>query len=131
MSSLEFSQMEHFDGASRTRMVGSVVHKALSRILQSEISDPRISQTTITEVEVSRDLKHAKVFLTSADSPEALNASVEHLNRAKSYIRHCLSDQLELKFTPAIRFLVDEMPFRSNRVLQLIEETAKSNKKVQ
>ena len=106
-------------------MVGSVVHKALSQILQNSISDPRITPTTITEVQLSKDLKHAKVFLTSGESTETLQASVEHLNRASSYIRHRLSGELNMKFTPAIRFLVDDLPSRSTRVISLIEQVSK------
>ena len=105
-------------------MVGSVVHKALSQILQNSISDPRITPTTITEVQLSKDLKHAKVFLTSGESTEALQTSVEHLNRARSYIRHRLSGELDMKFTPAIRFLVDDLPSRSTRVISLIEQVS-------
>lgn len=101
------------------------MHKALSQILQNSISDPRIAPTTITEVHLSNDLKHAKVFLTSGESKETLQASVEHLNRARSYIRRRLSGELDLKFTPAVRFLVDELPSRSNRVISLIEQTSK------
>lgn len=108
-------------------MVGSVVHKALSQILQNSVSDPRIAATTITEVQLSKDLKHAKVFLTSGESHETLQDSVEHLNRARSYIRHQLSGELNLKFTPAIRFMVDELPSRSTRVTSLIEQVSKKH----
>ena len=131
MTSIHLNQIQSNPDSNRTRKVGSVVHQALSQILQTSISDPRISRTTITEVELSKDMKHARVFLTSTESRDVLQASVDHLNHAKSYIRHCLSDHLELKYTPALRFFVDELPSRSARVLQLIDETTKLSKKVQ
>jgi len=119
--------MRDLGGSNRSKMVGSVVHKALSHILENDVSDPRIVQTTITEVELSRDLKHAKVFLTSAESEDALQLSVDHLNRAKSYIRHRLGDQLNLKHIPMISFRADEMPMRSSRVLQLIDVASRAD----
>ncbi len=122
--SMNLNNVSQAGSMNRPRMVGSVVHQALSRILQQNISDPRIVQTTITEVELSRDLKHAKVYLTSGESKEALNTSVEHLNRARAYIRHRLSDRLDLKFTPAISFLADELPTRTTRVLDLIDQVS-------
>ena len=131
MSSIHLNRIPTDSSSNRTRKVGSVVHQALSQILQTSISDPRISRTTITEVELSKDMKHARVFLTSTDSRDVLQTSVDRLNRAKSYIRHCLSDNLELKYTPALRFFVDDLPLRSTRVLQLIDETAKLSNKSQ
>lgn len=113
--------------SNRPRMVGSVIHQALSQILETQISDPRIAQTTITEVELSKDLKHVKVFLTSSQSAEFLEQSVTNLNRAKAYIRHRLSEQIDLKFTPAVRFLADDLPSRSNRVLALIDQATNSS----
>ena len=108
MSSIQLNQIRSESSSNRTRKVGSVVHQALSQILQTSVSDPRISQTTITEVELSKDMKHARVFLTSTESRDVLQASVAQLNRAKSYIRHCLSDHVELKYTTALRFFVDD-----------------------
>ncbi len=118
--------MEQLNGFNRTRMISSVVHKALSQILQNKISDPRIVQTTITEVELSKDMKLAKVFVTSSESEQALQTSIEQLNRARSYVRRCLSDHIELKYIPALRFVADEVPTRSSRVLELIDQASSS-----
>ena len=122
MRSLKLNRAEHAEGSNRSRMVGSVVHKALSHILQNNIADPRVAQITVTEVELSRDLKHAKVFLTTSEPQQSLQVSVDQLNRAKSYIRHRLRDHLDLKYIPAIRFLADDVPTRSSRVIQLIDQ---------
>ncbi len=122
MNSLKLNRVGQMDGSYRTQMVGSVVHKALSHILQNDIADPRVAQTTITEVELSKDLKHAKVFLTTSEPHQSLQTSVDQLNCAKSYIRHRLRDHLDLKYIPAVRFLADELPTRSSRVIQLIDQ---------
>ena len=111
-------------GASRSRKVGSVVHRELSAILQNKIADPRIGRVTITEVVMSRDLKYAKVYVTSSDSSDRLQATLTNLNRAKSFIRHQLSSALNMKFTPRVSFLEDEVPERSGRVISLIEKVS-------
>ncbi len=110
--------------SSRCRKVGSVVHRGLSAILQNKLSDPRIGQITITEVSMSRDLKHAKVYVTSSETPDSMERTLVNLNRAKSYIRHQLSANLNMKYTPAVSFLKDEVPERSDHVLSLIEKVS-------
>ena len=73
-------------GASRCRKVGSVVHRELSVILQTKLSDPRIGQITITEVFMSRDLKHAKVYVTSSESPDRMERTLTNLNLSLIHI---------------------------------------------
>ncbi len=111
-------------GASRCRKVGSVVHRELSEILLTKLSDPRIGQITITEVFMSRDLKHAKVYVTSSETPDSMERTLTNLNRAKSYIRRQLGANLNMKFTPAVSFLKDEVPERSGHVISLIEKVS-------
>ncbi|MDE0309550.1 MAG: 30S ribosome-binding factor RbfA [Acidiferrobacterales bacterium] len=118
-----------FDDGTRTsrcRKVGSVVHRELSSILQNRLADPRIGQITITEVSMSRDLKHAKVYVTSSEAPDNMERTLHSLNRAKSYIRHQLSANLDMKYTPAVSFLKDEVPERSRHVIGLIDNIANS-----
>ncbi len=115
----------------RSKKIGSLLHRELSMILETSISDPRIAKTTITEVVMTKDLNNVKVFLTSSESEEKLKTSVLHLNQAQSYIRHELSDRLNLRHTPEIQFLADELPTRSSRVLSLIEQLSTTEGKGQ
>ena len=73
---------------------------------------------------MSRDLKSAKVYVTSNESSESFKATLSHLNRARPYIRRQLGAGLTTKFTPAISFLKDEVPERSGRVISLIEKAS-------
>ncbi len=113
-------------GGNRSAKVGSLVHRELSAILQNKIADPRVGQVTITEVVMSRDLKHAKVYATSSESGDRLHSSILGLNRARSYIRQQLGAQLNTKYTPAVSFFKDEVPERSSRVLGLIDKASRS-----
>lgn len=110
----------------RTKKVASLVHRELSSILLHKVSDPRIEPTTITEVLVSKDLKHAKIFVVGRGSPEASQTSVEALNRARSYIRRQLAKQAGLKYTPSLEFKIDKVPERSTRVLNLMKKISQS-----
>lgn len=110
----------------RTKKVASLVHRELSSILLHKVSDPRIEPTTITEVLVSKDLKHAKIFVVGRGSPESSQTSVEALNRARSYIRRQLAKQAGLKYTPSLEFKIDKVPERSTRVLNLMKKISQS-----
>ena len=110
--------------SERQRKVASVLHRELTSILQFKISDPRIVPITIVEVEVSRDLKFAKVYAT-ASSGDSLKATLEILNQAKGYIRSALSEQVKLKHTPDLLFVADRILERGNRVLGLINDVSK------
>ncbi len=115
-------------GIDRTKRIASVVHRELSSILQNKVADPRIESITITEVLVSKDLKHATVFTVGGGSSTSLDNTIEALNHAKVYLRHQLAKQTHLKYVPRITFQVDLAPERGARVLNLIEHVSKSAK---
>ena len=108
-------------GVDRTKKVASVLRRELSAILHKDMADPRIGMITITDVEVSRDLKQANVYMINTDSQDNLHDSLKVLNRAKSYIRRLLGTRLSMKSTPEIRFIADDLPDRGARVMSLID----------
>ena len=122
----DYSDIQSDVGVSRPKKIGSVLHRELSLILQNKIADPRIRNITISEVIVSKNLNHAKVFVTGIETSESLHATLSNLNRAIPYIRRQLSEQIVLKFTPSIQFLADELPERGNRVMNLINQVSSS-----
>ena len=79
-----------------------------SMILTDEVKDPRVSSfVTITDVHVSKDLAHAKVFVSSFQSIESLNGSVSALNHAAGFIQGRMSRRLKLRVTPKLSFVPD------------------------
>lgn len=88
----------------------SILKHQINEILQKEISDPRIGFITITDIRVSLDRKHAKVFVSILGNQEKQVESITGLNKATGYIRHHLSKKLQTKFTPQIEFVKDENP---------------------
>ncbi len=82
---------------------------------------------TITDIRMSKDLKHAKVYVTSRLSGDQLEQGVAALNRAASYIRKQLAARIYMKYTPAIRFFKDSSIERAGRVSALIDSVSNSN----
>jgi len=106
---------------NRTRRVSELVHRELANLIASEINDPRVGLITVTKVDVSRDLRHAKVYVTRlGDSAEDSQAAVA-LNHAAGYLRRRLSHMLDLKNCPALRFEYDESVEKGMRLSALID----------
>lgn len=79
-----------------------------SMILSDEVKDPRVSSfVTITDVHVSKDLAHAKVFVSTFQSVESLRGSVTALNHAAGFIQGRMARRLKLRVTPRLSFVPD------------------------
>lgn len=114
---------------SRTRRIGEQMQRELATLIQQEIQDPRLGMVTVSAVEVSRDLAHAKVFITVLDDQQQdIAASLEVLNRAGGFLRHELGRRMTLRTVPALRFVYDESMVRGNELSRLIDEAVKSDK---
>ncbi len=94
---------------SRSLRVAEQIQRDLAQLIQTEVKDPRVGMVTISEVRVSKDLAHAKVFMTVLGSDaEGAAESVEILNRAASFLRHALGRRLVLRVVPQLHFVYDE-----------------------
>jgi len=92
-------------------------------IARGEIKDPRIEPlTTITEVKLSKDLGHAKVWVSRFGSREALSETVAGLNHAAGYIQGVLSKRISLRVFPRLAFLRDDAMENGFRVAQKLRE---------
>jgi ribosome-binding factor A len=84
---------------------------------------------TVSAVEVSRDLAHAKVYITVLDDQQHdVATSLEVLNRAGGFLRHELGRRMTLRTVPALHFVYDESMARGNALSRLIDEAVKSDK---
>lgn len=119
--------MEHSrssTGVDRTRRVASLVQRELTQIMLKKLSDPRIGMVTITEIEMSKDLKTAKVFVFGSGPGQELQDSVNTLNHAAPYIRKLLGSRLKMKSTPAVQFYSDQFLAHSEQVMKLIDKVS-------
>ncbi len=95
----------------RTRRVSQLIQKELGALINIKVNDPRVCMVSVTAVECSRDLKQAKVFVSSlkSDAAHASNHSelIQGLDRASGFLRKELSHNINLRYTPALRFIYD------------------------
>ena len=106
----------------RSDMVGGALREILSQLLLEEASDPRLSLVTVTEVKVSRDLSHARVFVSKLGSVSERDDAIHALNRAASYFRYEVARRTRLRRAPELVFEVDTALEEGFRVSQLLEE---------
>lgn len=119
--------MSGHNGAShRTERIGSMIKRDVSVIVES-LSDPRIYGVTVVDVEMSRDLKYATVYVTAeADEQTVLEA----LNNSAGYIRHELAEtNSEMRGVPRLRFVVDRSQAYYERIEQVIKGLHDNDKK--
>jgi ribosome-binding factor A len=111
----------------RSARVEQFIKEELSQILQREVRDPRIGFVSVTDVEVSVDLRHARVFVSVLGDAEAKAATMDGLHSAVGYIRRALGSRLQMRHTPEISFRLDESIERGARVNKLLGEVAKES----
>ena len=114
---------------ARTDRVGQQIQKEIAIILMREIKDPRLSMTTVSAVEVTRDLAYAKIFVTFFnDNQDEIKASLEVLAEAEGYIRSLLGKRLRARIMPHLRFVYDSSMSEGVRMSALVDQAVASDK---
>ncbi|TAK01500.1 MAG: 30S ribosome-binding factor RbfA [Chloroflexota bacterium] len=106
----------------RTDRVDELLRQEIGQLLAREVADPRIGFATITDVETTPDLRHAKVWVSVIGTDAERNAAVAALAHAVPFIRHELGVRLRIKRIPDLHVRLDETSERGTRVLRLINE---------
>ena len=106
---------------ARLRRIAEQIQRELSEILRSELKDPGVGMITITDVDVSTDLAHAKVFFTTLGDAEALARTQGGLRRAAGFLRSALGQRLRIHNTPELHFEYDASVEQGVRLSQLID----------
>lgn len=106
----------------RVRRVKEEIKREAAQILQKEIKDPRLGFVTVTSVEVSRDLRHVKIYYSHYGSQEEKKASYEALKSAEGFVRKEIGRRLKLRYTPEINFIFDESFEHADHISRLLNE---------
>lgn len=109
----------------RTRRVGELLQRELARLIQEDLKDPRLGLVTVSHVAVSPDLRQAKVYVTILAGKLAIEEQIKILNSAAGFLRHGLSQQVELRVMPRLRFVYDTSIERGRRLSALIDEAVR------
>jgi ribosome-binding factor A len=110
----------------RTERVGNLIRNTLGQILLAKMSDPRFDpvKTSITRVEVPEDLLTAKVYISVAGNETEQNLARQALQHAAGYLQERMMDQIELRHTPRLEFVIDTQFRKTLDTLKVISEVA-------
>lgn len=110
--------------------VADQIQRDLAEIIAYDLKDPRVGMITVTEVQVTPDYAHAKVFFTMLnDDPEAIQNTVTGLSKAAGFIRGQLGRRLTIHTLPELHFVHDNSTARGMELSRLIDEAVASRAK--
>ena len=106
--------------SNRSRRVGEQIQRELAELIQFTLKDPRLGRVTLSQVEVSRDLAYAKVYVTPGLGTD-IAGSLQALTSAAGFLRRELGRRMKLRMTPELRFIHDTTLERASNISELIE----------
>lgn len=110
---------------SRTNRISEVMMRELAQMLQHEVSDPRVGMVTVSHVDVTADLKYAKVYVTRLgleETEEDMAECLKGLERASGFLRRGIAKRIDLRIVPELRFFYDKTLVHGFHMDQLIAE---------
>jgi ribosome-binding factor A len=117
--------------SQRAQRVADQIQRELSQLLRDEVKDPRVGRVTITGVEVSADLSHAKVFFSHLAGHDHAREAVEALQHTAGFLRTELSHRLGLYSVPQLHFAYDDSIESGIRMAQLIDAAVAADRKLE
>ena len=91
----------------RIEKLQELIKQEMSKMLLKELKDPRIGFVTVTDVEMTGDLREAKIYVSVMGGEEQVKSSLEGLNSALGFVRREIGQRIRLRFTPEISFALD------------------------
>jgi len=111
----------------RSERVAGQLRRDLAKLIQQEIKDPEVGFVSLSDVEVTRDLSHAKVFITVFD-PEKAQESLKALRRAATFLRLRLGQELRLRHVPELHFVHDDSVEKGSHIDELISKALNADR---
>jgi ribosome-binding factor A len=105
----------------RRQRVREAYKQELGDLIQRELKDPRIGFVSVTDVDVSGDLRQAKVYVSILGDQESKSKTMEALERARAFLRTEMGKRVRLRYTPELFFYLDESIERGVRLANLLE----------
>ncbi len=111
-------------GYSRKDRVAEQIRRELAELLRTELKDPRVGMISLTEVEVTADYAHAKVYFSTLAAGDNLPAVMTGLQKASGFLRRELGKRISIHTTPQLHFVFDQSLERGADLSKLIEEAS-------
>lgn len=106
----------------RQEKLGELIAAELSDLLRTRVKDPRVGFASITHVEVSGDLRHAKVFVSVMGEPSEQEETIKALKHAAGFLRHELAERITIRYMPELVFKLDTSIEQGSRILEMIRQ---------
>lgn len=111
---------------ARSERVAGQLRRDLARLIQLEVKDPEVGFVSVSDVEVTRDLSHATIYVTVFD-PEKAETSLHALRRASAFLRLRLGQELRIRHVPELHFKHDDSVEKGSHIDQLIAKALHSD----
>jgi ribosome-binding factor A len=107
---------------NRPQQLAELIRAEMSELLRLEMRDPRVELVSITDVEVTADLKYARIYVSRLGSEEERQETLKALRHATPYLRRLLAPRLAIRSVPEIEFRLDASLAHAERVMRLLNE---------
>ncbi|MBU3959175.1 MAG: 30S ribosome-binding factor RbfA [Candidatus Omnitrophica bacterium] len=112
---------------SRQEKINKAIKKEISSIIHGELKDPRLGFITVTKVELTPDLRLAKVFFSVLGQNQDYQKTRQALDSALGFIRRLIAQRIRLRFAPELIFKEDRSSEHSVKIQEILDEIKKSN----
>ena len=116
--------------ASKKDRVPALIMRNISEIIQFEVKNAAIGFVTVTDVQVSNDFSHAKVYVTFLGKGQSIEKRMEALEHAKGFIRSSLSQRIDIRKVPELHFFYDDSYERSQKLEESLKKEADALQKL-
>ena len=107
----------------RNERIAAAIRRELAEVLQHELKDPRVKNATVTEVDVSPDLRNARIYISFlTDNEEEIKEAMKGLKSAGGFLRSELASRMKLRYMPALDFKYDSLLTESMKIDALIKK---------
>jgi ribosome-binding factor A len=122
LAPIAFEKTGVFMQFKRSERIQELILEEISKLVQRGLKDPRIGFTTITKVEVTDNLKRAKVFISVMGSEKEKTETLDGLNSAKGFIRNTMGKNLYLRYLPELEFRRDDNADHVEKISRILNE---------
>lgn len=112
---------------SRSQRVVEQIRRELAELIRTEVKDPRVGFITLTDVEITPDYAHAKVYFTSMQGADGVDEILVGLRRASGFLRRELGRRVRIHTTPELHFHYDKSVEEGSRLSRLIDEVVRED----
>ena len=115
----------------RPERLAETLREEIAEVVGFELDDPRIEMATVTDVNVSDDLRDAKVYVLVNGTEDEVKAAMRALQRAATFVRQQVAMNLSMRFAPHLHFVRDTAEENATRVSSLLSDLTKQGENIE